>query len=204
MELKEHPLFVTSVFVTYLNNINNEIIIESAEKVEKTIRGNLRSNSGGYQSIPINGDNFDNYEILKLFQNYIVPAAKKIGNSWGIPNDLNRFIYWYNINRKNNYNKTHSHPNSYISGVYYAKVPKNSGNIVFERSQNEADRIHFITEQLVNQKIEVNNTRINTEHWFVPEENLLLLFPGHLMHYVNTNETEDYDDRRISISFNFF
>ena len=39
---------------------------------------------------------------------------------------------WANINPTYSYNKTHMHPNSLWSGVYYIKVPKNSGNLFLE------------------------------------------------------------------------
>ena len=39
---------------------------------------------------------------------------------------------WANINPTYSYNKTHTHPNSMWSGVYYIKVPKNSGKLFLE------------------------------------------------------------------------
>jgi uncharacterized protein (TIGR02466 family) len=39
---------------------------------------------------------------------------------------------WANINPTYSYNKTHTHPNSLWSGVYYVKVPKNSGKLFIE------------------------------------------------------------------------
>jgi len=37
-----------------------------------------------------------------------------------------------------------------------------------------------------------------------PEEGKLIIFPGHLNHLVEQNNTEDERDERISISFNFY
>ena len=39
---------------------------------------------------------------------------------------------WANINPTYSYNKTHTHPNSMWSGVYYIKVPKKSGKLFLE------------------------------------------------------------------------
>ena len=39
---------------------------------------------------------------------------------------------WANINYPGSYNKQHIHPNSQWSGVYYVKVPKNSGSLFLE------------------------------------------------------------------------
>jgi hypothetical protein len=40
--------------------------------------------------------------------------------------------------------------------------------------------------------------------WSVPtDENKLIIFPAYIRHYVEQNLTEDEDDERISIAFNF-
>ena len=125
--------------------------------------------------------------------------------SWSIDFiDTDRYCYWYNVNRKYNYNTSHIHPSSYVSGVYYTKVPSNSGKIVFERSKSEEDRLHFQQNRILAGTINPNNNRVNTEHWFTPQEGMLILFPGHLSHAVEQNLTNDKDDARVSLSFNFF
>jgi uncharacterized protein (TIGR02466 family) len=130
--------------------------------------------------------------------------AQKIIDSWVVPKELSNYSYWYNVNRRYNYNTAHMHPDSYLSGVYYVKVPADSGRIVFDRPQTEADRMLFQTQWFLNNSITVDNPRINTEHWFVPEEGMLLMFPGHLTHSVEQNLSADEDDRRISLSFNLY
>jgi uncharacterized protein (TIGR02466 family) len=130
--------------------------------------------------------------------------AQKIINSWAMPKELSNYSYWYNVNRRYNYNSAHMHPDSYLSGVYYVKVPADSGRIVFDRPQTEADRMAFQTQWFLHNSITVDNPRINTEHWFVPEEGMLLMFPGHLTHGVEQNLSTDEDDRRISLSFNLY
>ena len=117
---------------------------------------------------------------------------------------MNRASYWYNVNPKYSSNREHAHHNSFLSGVYYIKVPKNSGNIMFLRSQVEADRLNFISEILFANNTDIDTPHLFTEYRMVPQEGLLLLFPGHLSHYVEQNNTEESDDRRISLSFNFF
>lgn len=203
-ELKETVLFATSCVSTYLNNIENTGIIGAIETLQKTDVGNRRSNVGGYQSHGIHIPNYDNLITKQLFENYIVPAAKKIKEMWGIPNEMNSASYWYNVNPKHCSNREHSHHDSFLSGVYYIKVPKNSGNIMFLRSQLEVDRMHFISETLFRNNTDVDTPHFFTEYRIIPQEGLLLLFPGHLSHYVEQNNTEEIDDRRISLSFNFY
>jgi uncharacterized protein (TIGR02466 family) len=203
-ELKETILFATSCVSTYLKSIDNRSIIDSIEQLQKTDSGNHRSNVGGYQSHGIHIPNYDNFITQQLFVNHIIPAAKKIKEVWEIPNDMNHASYWYNVNPKHSSNREHSHHESFLSGVYYIKVPENSGNIMFLRSQSEADRMHFIGEVLFQNNIDINSPHLFTEYRMVPAEGLLLLFPGHLSHYVEQNNTNELDDRRISLSFNFY
>jgi uncharacterized protein (TIGR02466 family) len=202
-DITEHPIFITSCYTTYLENVNNTLLIETIKQLEKSNPSNTRSNKGGWQSVPRESKDVDNLVTLELFNNVIMPMAQKIMNVWSLPIELSKYSYWYNINKRYNYNSAHPHPNSYISGVYYIKVPSNSGRIMFDRSQTESDRMFFQTQYLLNNSIDVDNPRINTEHWFAPQEGMLLMFPGHLMHSVEQNLSTDDDDSRISLSFNF-
>ena len=200
----EHPIFISSCYNTYLKHIDNKLLTDFITKLEKIDPTNARSNKGGWQSLPIHETQVDNAITLELFNTAIIPMAQKIINSWTVPKELSNYSYWYNVNRRYNYNSAHMHPDSYLSGVYYVKVPADSGRIVFDRSQTEADRMTFQTQWFLNNSITVDNPRINTEHWFVPEEGMLLMFPGHLTHGVEQNLSSDEDDRRISLSFNLY
>lgn len=203
-QIIEHQLFVTSCYVTYLDNVDNMKINDKALSHEKRSDNSIRSNKGGYQTQPILNNETDSLEVLNLFQNYICPAAQKVLDSWGLHKELDSYSYWYNVNRRFNYNTSHIHPHSYISGVYYSKVPTNSGAILFDRAQSEIDRLQFQQSYITGSGIKTDNNRINTEHWFTPREGMLILFPGHLSHSVDQNLTQDEDDARISLSFNFF
>lgn len=203
-QIIEHQLFVTSCYVTYLEDIDNLRITEKALFYERNAVGNDRSNKGGYQTKPILHNEIDDAEILTLFHRHICPAAQRISDSWDLQKEMNIFSYWYNVNRRFNYNTVHTHPNSFISGVYYTKVPSNSGMILFDRAQSEIDRLQFQQDHILSINSTPDNNRINTEHWFTPKEGMLILFPGHLAHSVNQNLTHENDDARVSLSFNFF
>jgi uncharacterized protein (TIGR02466 family) len=201
--IHEHAVFITSCYTSYLESIDNLAIIEAIEHIEATKPSAALSNSGGYQSPGISPPDYDNYATMMLFENIIKPAASNIMNKCQMPPGEKSINYWYNVNYKNNYNREHTHPRSYLSGVYYLKVPSDSGNIIFIRSQTELDRLEFISNQRKDYG-PISDPRINTVHWFTPKEGLLILFPGHLAHYVEQNLTTDADDRRISLSFNFW
>jgi uncharacterized protein (TIGR02466 family) len=104
---------------------------------------------------------------------------------------------WFNINYKNNYNRQHVHPGSFLSGVLYMKVPKNSGNIVFlDHSFNI--RTSYEENFRIQNELPLNN--VFSKEWkYTPTENLLLIFPSWLEHYVEPNMS---DEERISIAFN--
>jgi uncharacterized protein (TIGR02466 family) len=96
---------------------------------------------------------------------------------------------WANVQRKNSKLQVHSHPNSYLSGVYYVQAPKNSARIVFKK-------------KIVNDIIPLfkkPNALNEAFHKWEPESGMMLIFPSCLEHYVERNKT---DEMRISISFN--
>lgn len=203
--MEEHKLFITSCYVTYLKDIDHSQLIEQIYNIAEHNPSNMRSNQGGYQTYPYQVPNFDNEITKELFEKTIQPAAREIMNNWGLHMiGMDQYCYWYNINHKYTYNSPHTHPESFLSGVYYVKVPTNSGNIIFDRSESERDRMSHQSSILIKNSLHIDHPNINTEHWFVPEEGMLLMFPGHLTHYVQQNLTEDTSSDRISFSFNFF
>ena len=198
------PLFQSSaaygkIFGFDKKNLTNEIL-----KLETTASSNLRSNAGGFQSVAFSINMPDNHYVSELFNDIIMPILNEVATSWGFPTSKH-LSYWYNINRKYNYNHSHYHPQSLLSGVLYLKVPANSGKIVFTRADSESDRLDFLTSwQHEHNQLVLDSPNSNVLHSKEPEENLLIVFPGHLEHYVEQNLTEDVDDARISISFNYF
>jgi len=105
---------------------------------------------------------------------------------------------WANINPTYSYNKTHTHPNSLWSGVYYIKVPKNSGKLFLEDPRPGPNtymprRIDTLPEQL---------WRIVA---YEPIEGRLIFFPSWLPHGVDINMNTEKGEKnwRVSVSFNF-
>jgi uncharacterized protein (TIGR02466 family) len=197
-------LFVTSVAKAMIYDFNKEKLVEHIMNLEKTADSNKRSNAGGFQSINFDHQTFDTPYAEQLIMGQIMEVLHQVAEAWGFPKSKN-ISYWYNVNRKYNYNHTHYHQLSLLSGVIYLKVPKDSGRIMFTRANSESDRMDFITTyQFETSTMCPDNPNINVVNWEVPRENLLLVFPGHLEHYVEQNLTTDVDDSRISISFNYF
>jgi len=198
------PLFQSSIAFARVVGFDKISLISEILKLESVSTSNQRSNAGGFQSTNFDMNTFDNPYVSEMFNDFILPVLDQVADSWGFPRTKN-LSYWYNVNRRYNYNHTHYHPMAILSGVIYLKVPTNSGNITFTRAGSEADRMDFLTSwQLETNQLVADTPNANIMHSKVPEENLLIVFPGHLEHYVEQNLTKDTDDSRISVSFNYF
>lgn len=101
---------------------------------------------------------------------------------------------WANWCTKGQWHHKHAHPNSFISGVFYAN------------SDQDKDRIYFYPSILYKQ-IDIphhadNWNMFNTDSWWFPAvENQLILFPSGLQHSVDAIDT---DRQRVSVSLNTF
>ena len=87
--------------------------------------------------------------------------------------------------------KLHSHPNNFLSGVYYVRTHPGADTINFHdpRAQNSVIRPPV-----------VELTAENTDQVVVRvRDGTLLLFPSYLAHSVDANTSEE---ERISVSFN--
>jgi uncharacterized protein (TIGR02466 family) len=98
---------------------------------------------------------------------------------------------WAMVNEKNAFNVLHHHPNSMLSGVYYVKVPENSGNIYFYDPRSGAQMLLPPFEQMTSLTI----GKIS----YKPIEGMFLIFPSWLWHGVEPNTS---DENRICLSFN--
>ena len=95
------------------------------------------------------------------------------------------------INKKNNFNIEHTHPNSFLSAAYYVKAPENCGSFKASNPLQIARERIAISDK----KTELNTNIVNIK----PTEGDLLLFPAYLPHSVGMNLS---DEDRIVISFN--
>jgi uncharacterized protein (TIGR02466 family) len=87
--------------------------------------------------------------------------------------------------------KAHSHPNNFLSGVYYVRTHRGTDTINFHDPRSQASVIRPPVTEL---------TAENTDQVVVRVRNgTLLMFPSYLQHSVDANASEQ---ERISISFN--
>ena len=105
---------------------------------------------------------------------------------------------WFMINSKGGYNHRHKHFDKVdcaLSGVFWIKVPKNPGNIIFYNP--EEYRNYQLNESYSNIIKNIFNQK--SSYQISPQEGKIILFPSHLDHSVDKNFS---DEDRISISFN--
>jgi uncharacterized protein (TIGR02466 family) len=98
---------------------------------------------------------------------------------------------WANVNPPGAAHGIHSHPNNFLSGVYYLQTQPGADTINFHDPRIQTGIIRPPVTEL---------TAANTDQIVVSVSNgTLLLFPAYLQHSVSPNES---GEDRISISFN--
>lgn len=98
---------------------------------------------------------------------------------------------WINVNAKGAGHAVHTHPNNYLSGVYYVSAPPGANSINFHDPRPQTSVLRPPVTELDAQ---------NTDQVVVSvDEGTLLLFPAYLPHSVAPSEGERL---RMSVSFN--
>ncbi|MGH1539500.1 MAG: TIGR02466 family protein [Arenicella sp.] len=106
---------------------------------------------------------------------------------------------WTNVNPKHAYNRSHTHPGSLWSGVYYVQTPEGCGKITFTDPRVQAQVQHTA----------VAPGDRGSEHWSEVHHQAIagrvILFPSWLRHEVapNLSDLPSPEGDRVSISFNY-
>ena len=151
-----------------------------------------KSNKGGWhsQNFNLNDTSSIQYKFGLKLQEYIINAFNNFG--WKVENKNIRITeMWAIINKKNDFNVLHTHPNCFLSAAYYVSAPKDSGKFEVENPN--------LAKRYAHPEIAVQN-ELNFEVISIDiSEGDLLLFPSYLPHKVESNKS---NDDRIVISFN--
>ncbi len=98
---------------------------------------------------------------------------------------------WANSNASGASHAMHSHPNSFLSGIYYVSTHPGADSVNFHDPRPQTGIIRPPVTELTSQ---------NTDQVVVTvSDGMLLMFPSYLAHSVAPNES---DKLRVSISFN--
>jgi len=173
-------------------SFNKELAEYIYSLLKKDDNGVKKSNRGGWhsKSFELKDKNSIQFKFALELQKYILKTFQSLG--WKSENQNIRIKeMWAIINKKDDFNVVHTHPNSYLSAAYYVKAPKNCGKFQLE-NLNIAKR-HSCPEILIKNELNAQVAGLEVN------EGDLLIFPGYLPHKVAKNET---DEDRIVISFN--
>ena len=98
---------------------------------------------------------------------------------------------WANISPPGDGHRPHTHPNNYLSGVYYVQTQEGANTISFDDPRPQTNIIAPVTSEIIDEN--AGQIHITTR------EGLLVLFPSWLQHQVPRNKSQQ---ARISIAFN--
>ena len=173
-------------------DFNKDLKAYIYELQKESSSGQIKSNRGGWHSknFRLTDKNSIQFKFGIELQKYILRTFQTLG--WKTENkNISINSMWAIINKKNDFNVIHTHPNSYLSAAYYVSAPKNCGKFQIE-NLNIARR-HSYPEILKNNELNAQVAGIEVA------EGDLLIFPGYLPHKVAMNES---DEDRIVVSFN--
>ena len=190
---KPNLFFPTPVWTLQLDNyqsINEQMYKFIKITQSKDQQGISKSNIKGWHSKDFNMQENEPKDFIK----FILPAIEHVitDMNWEKQKQsININNMWAIINTGGSANLRHQHGNSTISGAYYVRAPKNSGDIVF---YDPRPAPVYTYPKALNPNL--LNAQING---ISPKEGALVLFPSFLEHSVNEKLS---NEERIVISFN--
>jgi uncharacterized protein (TIGR02466 family) len=179
MDLFPTPLYINHIDESLINQQKHYLL-----NLPKILNmGNLRSESGYIFEYPLFTELKKTInEHIKEYVNIVYPGS-----------NLDVYITqsWANFTEPNQYHHKHSHPNSFISGVFYVNAIKNEDMIKFYKD------LPFIYQINHNQPNNYNSGDVA----ILVETGDLVLFPSNFTHNVPPTISKE---TRISIAFNTF
>ena len=195
--IKREILFPTPVYFKMVKEPKklNKYLFSLIKAWSKKNKSETKTNSGGGWHSPTNMNHKKEYQPLldelfdmqdQIFRDYGMEPKPGIGNMWT------------NINYPGAYNKQHMHANSQWSGVYYVKVPKNSGNLFLEDPRPGPNLI-------MPRRLKGIPRALWRVVAYPAIEGQIIMFPSWLSHGVQINESKEKGEKgwRVSVSFNF-
>jgi len=179
MDLFPTPLYITNIKDPLINKQKTYLL--NLPKIKNM--GNLRSESGYIFEYPL----FT--ELKKAIQQSIDEYVQRVYP--GSKTEVYMTQSWANFTEPNEFHHKHSHPNSFISGVYYVNAIKNEDMIKFYKDVPPTYQINH------NQPNNYNSGDVAV----LVETGDLVLFPSNFTHNVPATTSKE---TRISISFNTF
>jgi uncharacterized protein (TIGR02466 family) len=190
-----YKLFPEPIFKYKLNNFENlnkalsKYIYKLKDEDNEGLKNLIRAD-GILKPFRLEIEGSIQQTFAKEIQKNILDVFQKYGwKTKNVPITIQEM--WAIINKNDDFNVLHSHPNCYLSAAYYVKAPKNCGKFEIECPNIAKVNSYPAIEKPTDLNIRVVSLDIT--------EGDLLLFPGYLPHKVAKNES---GEDRIVISFN--
>lgn len=184
------PLFPTYVWVHDLEPADHQRVNrELREAIEGVLkpRGSAKPQAGWQTR-----QDLHTLAEFQTLHGYIIEAVKGVLAFLEVIHE--GFVItgcWANVNPPGAGHQGHTHPNNFLSGVYYVQVPSSHDGIVFQDPRPQANILSPRTRRL---------TEANSLNAHVPvQEGRILLFPAWFGHSVRANEGTG---NRVSLAFN--
>jgi len=186
------PLFPTPFIVGEIPDI------DMCERLEQVIRkemslglGVVEAHNGVYTT---NDQLHEKGRGFEELNDLIMGEAGQFMDWLQLKRDGHQIVgMWANVTTKHHRHPMHIHPNSYISGVCYLRVPENAGNLVFSDPRAGA-RVIEPDYHLMNEY----NCGIYAHK---PVKGTILLWPSWMPHGVEQGNVAEGEER-IAIAFN--
>jgi len=200
-------IFQTPLLVGYSDSkhIQEKICTLAYKFIETASNAGLVSEGWNYAKRSSSKEDFNNYGVTSFNSNSLLdlPEWKEVidflydfaNTMISTVNDSNKNIKfvnsWVTIYPPKTYVPEHIHSNSLLSGVFYAKVSNNCGNLIFKdpaavaKTMCIADINYFPT--------------VKTIYTHIVEQGQMIIFPSWLPHLTEQNHS---DSDRIMVSFN--
>jgi uncharacterized protein (TIGR02466 family) len=194
--LRVMELFPTPIFIVQTDGMDNQHLASQIyaireEEARAGIADKTLSNVGGFRS----------YDLVKhpglaSLRRHILKTLNDtmVKGQWFAEPEVVEAQFsamWGVINGRGHANATHNHPDAWLSGVYYAKVPKDA---------DKAGSIGFRDPNLARTYTQSYYRNVQSDACMLPPaEGKLVMFPGWTEHFVGPNQT---DEDRIAIAFN--
>ena len=188
-DVKEDKIFWDFIISANLN-LSLPAIEAEAFAMKEKIEGIDKTNVNGYHSPLFNGRDKplpSIYHEFKKLQDLMIGFTNLSLAERHYKVAVSRFSWWANINPPKGYNNLHHHGNTDIIGVYYIKIPENSG--LLHLARNDGSTYGTLYKNIPGG----NQMNVN------PEVNRFYIMPGHLWHWVTENNSEE---TRISVAIN--
>lgn len=184
------PLFPTLVWKVQLSP-------DTFEPLNESIKSKLREIASATPGLAPNGklqtdQTLHHLAEFRALKNIIEMTAASVL-------DFLRIVYesieltgcWANISPPGDGHKPHTHPNNYLSGVYYVQTQNGADTISFDDPRPQTNVIAPLTSATTDEN--AGQIHITTRN------GMLLLFPSWLQHQVPPNRSAS---ARISVAFN--